>query len=143
MNLHRFYFEFTDSNDEDVSYYVYAYNLQEAKDHFTFHVIDEYKIPVDFTVEDEGEIDFPTEDQFFEKYKVLEIDGIEGGLLDKHDHWDIIKAISEKEPNNIWSVYDCGEIICGVHIIDVLGYYVTEQPGTEGEIYGYFDGLVA
>lgn len=142
MKLHRFYFEFTDSNNEDVSYYVYAYTLPEAKEHFTLHVIDEYKTPVTFEVTDEGEIDFPTEDEFFEKYNVLEVDGVEGGFLDKHDNWDAIKAINESEPNNIWSVYDSGEIVCGLYQIDVLGYYVTDTPGQENERYGFFDGLV-
>jgi hypothetical protein len=92
---------------------------------------------------DEGEIDFPTEDVFFDKYDVVK-SREESGFIDKdNDNWDFITKFANDNPDKIWSVYDCGEIVCGLYLIDVNGYYITVQSGNIGEIYGYSEGMVA
>ena len=144
MKLHRFYFDFTDIHGEDNSVYVYAYNEPEAKKHFDSHIVEEYGSHVgDYEVTNEGEIDFQTEDAFFDKYDVVE-SREESGFIEKDsDNWDFVTKFANDNPDNIWSVYDSGEIVCGLHLIDVNGYYITVQSGNTGETYGYYEGMVA
>lgn len=140
--LHRYYFDFIDLHDEDNSVYVYAYNENDAKKYFKAHILEEYNTRIDkYEIEDEGEIDFPTEDSFFDKY-VLNRD--KGCFIEKDtDNWDFITKFANDNPEKIWSVYDSGEIVCGLHLINVNGYYTTVQSGNAGEIYGYYEGMVA
>jgi hypothetical protein len=144
MKLHRYYFDFVDKHGEDNSVYIYAFNEADAKEYFDSHVVEEYESLIsDFEMVDEGEIDFPTEDVFFDKYDVVE-SREESGFIDKNnDNWDFITKFANDNPDKIWSVYDCGEIVCGLHLIDVNGYYITVQSGNIGEIYGYSEGMVA
>ena len=144
MKLHRYYFDFVDKHGEDNSVYIYAFNEADAKEYFDSHVVEEYESLIsDFEMVDEGEIDFPTEDVFFDKYDVVE-SREESGFIDKNnDNWDFIKKFANDNPDKIWSVYDCGEIVCGLHLIDVNGYYIPVQSGNIGEIYGYSEGMVA
>lgn len=142
--LNRFYFDFIDLHGEDNSVYVYAYNEVDAKKFFDAHIVEEYNSRIgDYSVENEGEIDFPNEDVFFDKYDVIE-SREESGFIDKSDdNWEFIKKFANDNPEKVWSVYDSGEIVCGLHLIDVNGYYFTVQSGQLGEIYGYFEGMVA
>jgi hypothetical protein len=142
--LHRYYFDFIDIHGEDNSVYVYAYNESDAKKYFNTHILEEYDTHIDdYEIEDEGEIDFPTEDLFFDKYDVVE-NKEESGFIEKDtDNWNFITKFSNDNPEKIWSVYDSGEIVCGLHLIDVNGYYITVQSGSAGETYGFFDGMVA
>ena len=144
MKLHRYLFDFVDLHGEDNSVYIYAYNEEDAKKYFDAHIIEEYKSRIgDYEIEDEGEIDFPTEDAFHDKYDIVE-SREESGFIDKNeDNWEFITKFADDNPDKIWSVYDCGEIVCGIHLIDVNGYYITVQSGKIGEIYGYFEGMVA
>ena len=144
MKLHRYFFDFVDLHGEDNSVYIYAYNEEDAKMYFDAHIIEEYKSRIgDYEIEDEGEIDFPTEDAFHDKYDIVE-SREESGFIDKNeDNWEFITKFADDTPDKIWSVYDCGEIVCGIHLIDVNGYYITVQSGKIGEIYGYFEGMVA
>ena len=144
MKLHRYYFDFVDKHGEDNSVYVFAYNDKDAKTYFDTHILEEYGTPItEFEMDDEGEIDFPTEDVFFDKYDVVE-SREESGFIDKNnDNWYFITKFATDNPDKIWSVYDCGEIVCGLHLIDVNGYYITVQSGNIGEIYGYSEGMVA
>ena len=144
MKLHRYYFDFVDKHGEDNSVYIYAFNETDAKEYFDSHVVEEYESLIsDFEMVDEGEIDFPTEDVFFNKYDVVE-SREESGFIDKNnDNWYFITKFANDNPDKIWSVYDCGEIVCGLHLIDVNGYYITVQSGNIGEIYGYSEGMVA
>ena len=144
MKLHRYFFDFVDLHGEDNSVYVYAYNEKDAKKYFDAHIIEEYKSRIgDYEIEDEGEIDFPTEDAFHDKYDIVE-SREESGFIDKNEeNWDFITKFANDNPDKIWSVYDCGEIVCGLHLIDVNGYYITVQSGKIDEIYGYFEGMVA
>ena len=144
MKLHRYYFDFVDKHGEDNSVYIYAFNEADAKEYFDSHVVEEYESLIsDFEMVDEGEIDFPTEDVFFNKYDVVE-SREESGFIDKNnDNWYFITKFANDNPDKIWSVYDCGEIVCGLHLIDVNGYYITVQSGNIGEIYGYSEGMVA
>ena len=144
MKLHRYYFDFVDKHGEDNSVYIYAFDEADAKEYFDSHVVEEYESLIsDFEMVDEGEIDFPTEDVFFDKYDVVE-SRAESGFIDKNnDNWDFITKFANDNPDKIWSVYDCGEIVCGLHLIDVNGYYITVQSGNIGEIYGYSEGMVA
>jgi hypothetical protein len=144
MKLHRYYFDFVDSYGEDNSVYVFAYNDKDAKTYFDTHILEEYGTPItEFEMDDEGEIDFPAEDVFFDKYDVVE-SREQSGFIDKDsDNWEFITKFANDNPDKIWSVYDCGEIVCGLHLIDVNGYYITVQPGQAGEIYGYSEGMVA
>ena len=142
--LHRYYFDFIDLHGEDNSVYVYAYNENDAKKYFKAHILEEYNTRIDkYEIEDEGEIDFPTEDLFFDKYDVVR-NKEEGCFIEKDtDNWDFITKFANDNPEKIWSVYDSGEIVCGLHLIDVNGYYITVQSGNAGEIYGYYEGMVA
>ena len=144
MKLHRYYFDFVDMHGEDNSVYVYAYNMKDAEKYFDSHFSREYKSSIsDYNIDDEGEIDFPTEDEFFDKYDIVE-SREESGFIEKNsDNWDFITKFANDNPDKIWSVYDCGEIMCGLHVIDVNGYYITVQSGNLDEIYGYSEGMVA
>lgn len=144
MKLHRFYFDFVDIHNEENSVYVYAYNEKDAVKFFKAHIAEEYNSSIEeYTLEDEGEIDFPEEDVFFDKYDVIE-SREQSGFIDKSDdNWEFIKKFANDNPDKIWSVCDCGEIICGLHFIDVNGYYMTVQSGELNEVYGYFEGMVA
>ena len=144
MKLHRFYFDFTDIHGEDNSVYVYAYNEADAKKYFDSHIVEEYKSRIgDYDVTNEGEIDFETEDVFFDKYDIVESREDSGFIEKDTDNWDFITKFANDNPDKIWSVYDCGEIVCGLHLIDVNGYYITVQSGNTGETYGYYEGMVA
>ena len=144
MKLHRYYFDFVDKHGEDNSVYIYAFNETDAKEYFDAHIVEEYKSRIgDYEIEDEGEIDFPTEDAFHDKYDIVE-SREESGFIDKdEENWEFITKFANDNPDKIWSVYDCGEIVCGLHLIDVNGYYITVQSGKIGDIYGYFEGMVA
>jgi len=136
--LHRFYFP------EPEPIYVTAYNLTDAIKYYKEEVKSEYRIVLpdntDIEVTDEGELPYDTIDVWEEKYNVESYDG--ETLLDKHDYWTMVQKIFNETPGRVWSSYDSGEIVCGMHTVDVIGFYITETEGFIGEIYGHYEGSI-
>ena len=76
---------------------------------------------------------------FFTKYTFEEEYGDDGFLEKYPKNLRLVQAFYDSLPNCIWSLYDSGEIICGYHFIDVIGYYITQQEGVAGETYVDYD----
>lgn len=134
MQLNRYYFD-----NEDESYYVYAYTPESATEYFKDNKgdISSYVMTLD------GVSELPTTDEFFDKYETISyMDDDYDFMHDKHDFWKLAQEMHSRNPGCVWSFYTSGEIICGIHTIDVLGFYFTTKPGQIDEAYGYYEGLV-
>ena len=139
--LRSFSFEIEDMNRPVDFVTVYAYSEDVAKEKFIEIVEQEYNYnPLSYSIEDEGELGVLPIEAFDSKYECYNPFGDEGSFIDKWDYYTQVAEISNKTPLNVWSVFDDTSIVCGMYNIDVIGYHITTEPGTERETYSHYEG---